>query len=125
MIDLELEPEIDLRARCSPVTLRRILANLVDNAIRYGKAAHLSAWREGESVWLAVDDDGPGVPPEAFARLMQPFERMEPSRGRGTGGAGLGLAIVKALASSQGGDLVLENRAAGGLRAAIRLTATS
>ena len=51
----------------------------------------------------------------------QPFERLEPSRGRGTGGAGLGLAIVEGLAESQGGSLTLENRPEGGLRATVRL----
>ncbi len=112
-----------LRAACSPLALRRILANLTDNAIRYGKAARLDARGEGGGVRITVDDDGPGTPPEAFARLMQPFERLEPSRGRLTGGAGLGLAIVKALAKSQGGDLALENRAQGGLRATVSLPA--
>jgi signal transduction histidine kinase len=72
-------------------------------------------------VHLTVEDDGPGVPPEAFARLMQPFERLEPSRGRQTGGTGLGLAIVQALARSQGGDLQIENRTEGGLRATLSL----
>jgi len=122
-VDARVRPGPPLLARCSPVTLRRILANLADNAVRYGKAAHLDAWREDGAVWLAVDDDGPGAPPEAFARLVRPFERLEPSRGRQTGGSGLGLAIVKALARSQGGELVLENRPAGGLRAAVRLPA--
>jgi len=120
-VDARLDAGPPLLVRCSPIALRRILANLTDNAVRYGKAAHLDAWRDDAAVWLAVDDDGPGAPPAMFARLTQPFERMEPSRGRQTGGAGLGLAIVKALARSQGGDLVLENREVGGLRAAVRL----
>lgn len=107
----------------SPVALRRMLDNLIDNAIRYGGGARLRAWREAEGVAIAVEDDGPGAPSEALARLKQPFERLEPSRGRGTGGAGLGLAIVEALAESQGGSLTLENRTEGGLRATIRLPA--
>jgi signal transduction histidine kinase len=122
-VDTRVRAGPPMLARCSPMALRRILGNLTDNAVRYGKAAHLDAWRDDSAVWLAVDDDGPGAPPEMFARLVQPFERMEPSRGRQTGGAGLGLAIVKALARSQGGDLVLENRDVGGLRAAVRLPA--
>lgn len=107
--------------RCSPLALRRMLANLTDNAIRYGDAAHLRAWRDDGYVFIAVEDDGPGVPIEATERLTAPFERLEPSRARQTGGAGLGLAIVKALAESQGGSLHLENRREGGLHARVTL----
>lgn len=110
-----------LHVRASPIALHRILDNLTDNAVRYGGSAWLRAWREGEIVALAVEDDGPGAPPAALARLTRPFERLEPSRGRGTGGAGLGLAIVEGLAESQGGSLTLENRPEGGLRATVRL----
>ena len=74
---------------------------------------------------IAVEDDGPGVPAAALERLTGPFERLEPSRGRQTGGAGLGLAIVKALAASQGGSLSIENRPQAGLLAVIRLPAVS
>lgn len=108
-------------ARCAPLALRRMLANLSDNAIRYGKVARLTVAEDGDTVRIAIADEGPGVPPEAMARLTRPFERLEASRGRGTGGAGLGLAIVKALANSQGGDLALENVPGGGLRATILL----
>ena len=112
-----------LLSHCSPLALRRMLANLTDNAVRYGGGAHLRAWREGDQISIAVDDDGPGAPPGEIERLMAPFERLEPSRGRETGGTGLGLAIVKGLAESQGGSLTIENRAEGGLRAQIRLPA--
>ncbi len=114
-----------LVAACAPLALRRMLANLVDNAVRYGGGAMLSAGREGDEIWLTVEDDGPGVPQDALARLTAPFERLEVSRGRQTGGAGLGLAIVQALADSQGGRLVVENRTQGGLRAALRLSITN
>jgi len=112
-----------LAVRATPLAVRRILDNLVDNAVRYGAAARLRAWREDGVVLLAVDDDGPGAPPETLERLTQPFERLEPSRGRGGGGAGLGLAIVRALAEGQGGALTLAKRAEGGLSAVVRLPA--
>lgn len=112
-----------LPVRAAPLTVRRILDNLVDNAVRYGGAARLRAWREDGAVLLAVDDDGPGAPAEALERLTRPFERLEPSRGRGGGGAGLGLAIVRALAEGQGGGLTLVNRPEGGLSAQVRLPA--
>ncbi|MDQ0394851.1 ATP-binding protein [Labrys monachus] len=112
-----------LAVRCAPLALRRMLANLTDNAVRYGKAAHLAAGRTDGVVEIIVEDEGPGIPADAIAGLMQPFRRLEPSRGRQTGGAGLGLAIVQALARGQGGDLAVENRPGGGLRARIRLPA--
>jgi len=110
-------------ARCAPLALRRMLSNLTDNAVRYGNRAHLAVRRDEGTVRITVEDDGPGVPPGTQERLMEPFVRMEPSRGRDTGGAGLGLAIVRALARSQGGSLVIENRPEGGLRASLLLKA--
>lgn len=111
----------NVSAQCAPLAFRRMLANLTDNAIRYGKVARLGTRQDSDTVQISVEDDGPGVPPETMTRLMRPFERLEPSRGRETGGAGLGLAIVKALANTQGGDLVIENVSGGGLRATIIL----
>lgn len=106
----------------SSLALRRMLANLTDNALRYGNAAHLTATR-GENGWtsIAVEDEGPGAPPEALARMVKPFERLDPSRGRRTAGAGLGLAIVMALAKAQGGSLFIDNMPQGGLRATLLL----
>jgi signal transduction histidine kinase len=114
-----------LPVRCSPLALRRMLSNLTDNAIRYGECAYLSVESRDGRVMLTVDDDGPGVPPALLARLAQPFERGEPSRGRHTGGSGLGLAIVKALAQSQGGELHIGNRPEGGLRVTVALPLAS
>lgn len=122
-VDGASAPDGPLTVRATPLTVRRIMDNLVDNAVRYGTAAHVRAWREDRVVLLAVDDEGPGAPPEALARMTEPFERLEPSRGRGAGGAGLGLAIVRALAEGQGGALTLSNRPGGGLSAVVRLPA--
>lgn len=112
-----------LLARCAPLALRRMLGNLTDNAIRYGGHAQLTLSRRDDGVVISVDDDGPGIPSDKVEQLMEPFERLEPSRGRDTGGAGLGLSIVRALAKSQDGVLTLENRAGGGLRATLLLQA--
>jgi len=99
------------------LALRRILANLIDNAIRYGGGARVSLAAEGPDWQIAVEDDGPGIPEGDLERVLAPFERLEPSRSRAGGGAGLGLAIVKALADSQGARFTLRNRPAGGLTA--------
>ncbi len=90
-------------------SLRRLFANLVDNAIRYGDRAELS-WRiVGTAVEVAVDDHGPGIDPATVERLFEPFVRGDPSRNRATGGTGLGLAIVRSIAARHRGDVVLEN----------------
>ncbi|MBS0334894.1 MAG: HAMP domain-containing protein [Proteobacteria bacterium] len=117
----DIGSDVSAKAACAPLALRRMLDNLVDNAVRYAAGATLRIMRHNGQVVLAVEDDGPGVPADALERLIAPFERLESSRGRQTGGAGLGLAIVKGLAESHGGTLVLENRQGGGLRAEVRL----
>ena len=101
--------------------LRRGLRNLIGNALRYAGEAEVSLMREGGHAVLRVDDGGPGIPDERIADMMEPFTRGEASRNRETGGAGLGLTLARAIAEQHGGELVLRNRPAGGLRAEIRL----
>lgn len=110
-----------LPCRCTPLTFRRILANLIDNAVRYGERARVEVAAEEADIVVKVVDRGPGVPPELAHRLTAPFERLESSRSRHSGGAGLGLSIVKGLAESCGGGLALENPPGGGLCAVVRL----
>ncbi|RRN63350.1 ATP-binding protein [Caulobacter sp. 602-1] len=116
-----LAPDIAARVWSSPLALRRMLDNLIDNAVRYGGAVTLDVRRQEGQVEIMVLDDGPGLPAEALATLTAPFERGESSRNRRTGGAGLGLSIVQALAKGQGGRLILSNRPEGGLAATITL----
>jgi signal transduction histidine kinase len=102
--------------------LRRVLGNLIDNAIKYGGAAEVSASRnEQGALRIDVSDRGPGIPEEELDQVLQPFYRLEASRNRDTGGAGLGLAIASQLVRSIGGNLTLANREGGGLSATITL----
>lgn len=103
-----------------PLALRRILANLCDNAIAYGQIAHLSLQLVGDRVELAVADEGPGIPPDKRALLLEPFTRLEASRSRHTGGAGLGLAVVRSLTEAQHAELILGATPAGGAKVAVR-----
>lgn len=103
--------------------LRRALRNLISNALRYGGQADVSLLRESGTVVLRVEDNGPGIPADQIARMLEPFQRGEASRNRATGGAGLGLTLARAIAEQHGGELVLANRPEGGLRAEIRLPA--
>lgn len=120
-VALSDRPGTPLMAACAPLALRRMLNNLVDNAVRYAGSARLRVWSESGFVMVAVEDSGPGVPDEALSRLTTPFERLETSRARQTGGVGLGLSIVKALAESQGGNMSIQNRPEGGLGVTLRL----
>lgn len=106
-----------------PVALKRLVSNLVENALKYGGAARGRVYAEDHMAIIEVDDDGPGVPPGELERVFEPFYRGEPSRNRETGGIGLGLAVVRSLARAHGGDVTLHNRPEGGLRACVRLPA--
>jgi signal transduction histidine kinase len=95
--------------RGDSAALRRLFANLLENAIRYGGRAELN-WEVADGmVEVTVDDHGPGIDPATVERLFEPFVRGDPSRNRATGGTGLGLAIVRSIAHRHGGDAVLEN----------------
>ncbi len=109
-------------AHATPMAFQRILANLVENAIRYGGGSvRIAAAVAGEDVLVTVEDEGPGVAPADLPSLTEPFVRLETSRARHTGGVGLGLSIVQAMAHRFGGDFLLENRPEGGLRARLVL----
>ncbi len=106
--------------------LARALGNLVRNALRYAGDAGpitLSVARDGPWLTLALEDQGPGVPPEALPRLGEAFFRPEAARTRETGGAGLGLAIVCSAAQACGGEVRFSNRDPRGFRAELRLQA--
>lgn len=118
---LTVSPGPAVTALVSPVALRRMLNNLVDNAVAYGGGVTLEAEVADGEARIAVLDRGPGLPDAMLVRVTAPFERGEASRNRRTGGAGLGLSIVQALAQAQGGRLVLANREGGGLMATVAL----
>ncbi|WP_254600830.1 ATP-binding protein [Caulobacter sp. S45] len=104
-----------------PVALRRLVANLLDNAVKFGSCARARVYHEGGAAVIEVDDDGPGIAEADRERVFEPFHRGEPSRSRETGGAGLGLAVVRSVARAHGGEAALVNRNGGGLRACARL----
>jgi signal transduction histidine kinase len=102
---------------CRPFALRRAVGNLIDNATFYGVRARARVEADKDEVRIIIDDDGPGIPAAELERVFDPFVRLEGSRSRETGGAGLGLAIARSIFRAHGGDVRLENRAEGGLRA--------
>jgi len=109
--------------RCRPLSIRRAITNLVDNATRYGSEVEIRGHgtnSKGEVI-IEVSDNGPGIDPALFERAFEPFARLDPSRNRETGGAGLGLSIARSCIEAHGGRLELANRPEGGLVARITL----
>ena len=104
-----------------PNLLRRAVRNLIDNAVAYGGGASVAVEERPGEVEIRVEDDGPGIPADRLADVLEPFRRLDASRNRDSGGAGLGLAIAQAAAQAHGGRLDLANRPEGGLRAGLIL----
>jgi signal transduction histidine kinase len=102
-----------LKAR--PLSLKRCLSNLMDNALRYGSSVVVDAEEQGDFFVVSICDNGPGIPMEDLEKVFEPFFRVEPSRNRNTGGSGLGLSIARGMARLHGGDVTLANRSQGGL----------
>ncbi len=122
---VELHGEADHPLPARPQALKRCLANLLDNAVRYGGnaggGAHITVEDSAKTLTLHIDDHGPGIAESELENLFEPFRRGETSRNRATGGTGLGLAIARNLARAHGGDVTLGNRPEGGLRATLTL----
>jgi two-component system, OmpR family, phosphate regulon sensor histidine kinase PhoR len=107
-----------LVASADPVRLRQVLANLIDNAIKYGRPdGHVTVTARRVSlttIEASVRDDGPGIPVEAKERIFERFYRVDKARSREQGGTGLGLAIVKNVVQAQGGDVRVESAVGSG-----------
>jgi two-component system OmpR family sensor kinase len=89
--------------------LQRLFANLIDNAVRYGRTARVSLRRSEGAALVEIADDGPGLPVEELGRVFEPFYRAERARTLNGGGIGLGLAIARSIAREHGGDVRLMN----------------
>ena len=100
--------------------IRRVLANLVDNAVKYGSCARLRVSVGPEEVIVDVLDDGPGVPAGDLERAFEPFYRTPDVRASGKRGTGLGLAVCRSIARAHGGDTEL-HRDVDGFKARLRL----
>lgn len=112
-IETALQPgEIILRA--DPLSLKRAVANMVVNAVRYGNGwIKISSGSSGTLCWFQVEDDGPGISPDQYQYLLQPFVRGDSART--ISGTGLGLAIVQRIVHNHGGKLEFDSSERGGL----------
>ena len=112
-------PALSFQGR--PDALQRAVRNLIENANRYAPGADVTLRETKECIEIVVADHGPGVPEEALARIVEPFERLSDARESGRGGFGLGLAIVKAVCEGHDGELRLGANAPIGFVAVMRL----
>jgi two-component system osmolarity sensor histidine kinase EnvZ len=101
--------------------LRRVLANLIDNAFKHGSKVTVSLRQDEHLVEIAVEDNGPGIPEPQREEAFRPFHRLDEGRNLQSGGSGLGLAIARDIARAHGGEIILDKSALGGLKATVRL----
>jgi two-component system, OmpR family, osmolarity sensor histidine kinase EnvZ len=101
--------------------MRRVLANLIDNALKHGSKVAVRLTQDERLVEIAVEDNGPGIPELRREEAFRPFHRLDEGRNLQTGGSGLGLAIARDIARAHGGDIVLSESPLGGLKATVRL----
>jgi signal transduction histidine kinase len=114
----------DLVVNVDRDALRRILLNLLDNAVKYGPAEQrvmVTASRLDSVLRIEVCDRGPGIPPEDAERIWEPYERLERDASSAVGGSGIGLAVVRDLAELHGGRTWVEENPGGGARFVVEL----
>lgn len=120
-VDVDAGIDGDL-ASVDPRALSRVLANLLDNAVRYAESrVTLEVGADDGGVVLTVTDDGPGIPAADRDRVFDRFTRLADARDRDSGGSGLGLAIVRELITQQGGTVTLTDAEPSGLRVTVSL----
>lgn len=114
-----------IRLFCRPDSMHRMLGNLIDNALQFGERVVVSTAVEADTVRIEVIDDGPGIPEERLADVVEPFVRLDASRGGSPGSVGLGLSIVYEIVQAHGGTFTLVNRQPTGLVARVVLGNTA
>ena len=118
---LALGPLPELMIMLKPNAFRRLLSNVIGNAMRFGKVVRISGERHDERLVIYVDDDGPGIPQVLREDAFRPFTRLDEARNLDHTGSGLGLAIALDIAHAHGGDLALQDSPLGGLRVVVRV----
>lgn len=122
-LELKIEPELpEIVADRERVV--QVMMNIVSNSIKYtpdGGRIVISAGRRGDRVWMLVDDNGIGIPPEDRPRIFERFYRVDKARSRQSGGTGLGLSIAKEIIDRHQGVLELADKEGPGLAVRMEL----
>ena len=111
----------DVDVSVKPNAFRRLISNLLGNAVRYANTVKVKGGVENRVLTILVDDDGPGIPPENREDAFRPFVRLDNARNLDETGTGLGLAIALDIAHAHGGEIKLDESPAGGLRAVVQI----
>ena len=111
----------DVDVSIKPNAFRRLISNLLGNAVRYSNHVKVKGGVENRLLTILVDDDGPGIPAENREDAFRPFVRLDNARNLDETGTGLGLAIALDIAHAHGGDIKLDESPAGGLRAMVQI----
>ena len=102
-------PDSTFDYQCDPVTLKRALRNILENAITYGKTAKMNCQIFDDQIVILIADQGPGVPEDQLTAIFDPFIRLDQARNIESGHVGLGLSIARTLIRRYGGDIAAEN----------------
>jgi two-component system osmolarity sensor histidine kinase EnvZ len=116
-VEFSGEPQVTLL----PKAFKRCIDNLVANAVRHATNVQINAAHENGFLNVDIEDDGPGIPENQREDVFRPFFRLDDARNQNESGTGLGLAIARDIATSHGGDIILDESALGGLKATIRI----
>jgi signal transduction histidine kinase len=122
------ELEAGVEAAVEPDALRRLLLNLLENAVKYGprgQQVRVGVTRRDGRVRIEVDDQGPGIPAAERERVFEPFVRLDRHRDGVTTGSGLGLAVVREIAVQHGGRVWVEDAPGRGARVVVELPAAA
>ena len=111
----------DVDVNIKPNAFRRLISNLLGNAVRYAKNVKVKGAIENRLLTILVDDDGPGIPAKNREDAFRPFVRLDHARNLDETGTGLGLAIALDIAHAHGGEIRLDDSPAGGLRAVVQI----
>jgi signal transduction histidine kinase len=118
--DITIERADSATVEVDVLGMRRLLDNLLENAVKYGQRARVRLTTDDESAVAEIIDDGPGLPDDEIERVFEPFYRSEAARASDKAGSGLGLAVCRSIARAHGGDVRLL-RSIDGFRAEIRV----
>ena len=118
---LTVKPFTDREISVRPLMLRRCIGNLISNALKYGDKCTLAIEQTPEFIFIAVEDDGPGIPAAQRQNVFKAFQRLDEARNQNVEGVGLGLSISQDIAQLHGGIILLSDSDMGGLKATLRL----
>ncbi len=110
-----------IMAMIKPDAFKRLIVNLVSNAVRFGDRVELDAELKQHTLFVYVDDNGPGIAKKSRDDVFRPFVRLDQARNQDTTGTGLGLTIARDIANSHGGRVILANSKLGGLRVIVEI----